>query len=149
MALQSVSRQVSESIGLTFVRLALGVVFVVSGIGKVLNVGPKPLAIADFAGLLGQLGLPAPTLVAWGVGLLELGGGILLLVGLGTRLVSLALAIDMAVATVLVHLPNGFDEYEYTLVLTACAVALVLGGPGVLSADRWIDVRSLLGSSNS
>jgi putative oxidoreductase len=64
MVLQSLSRQVSESIGLTFVRLALGVVFVVSGVGKVLGVGPKPLAIADFAGLLAQLGLPAPTLLA-------------------------------------------------------------------------------------
>jgi putative oxidoreductase len=148
MVLQSLSRQVSESIGLTFVRLALGVVFVVSGVGKVLAIGPKPLAIADFAGLLGQLGLPTPTLLAWGVGLLELGGGVLLLIGLGTRLVSLALAIDMAVATVLVHLPNGFDEYEYTLVLTACAVALVLGGPGVFSADRFVDRRALFSTSS-
>ena len=64
MVLQSLSRQVSESIGLTFVHLALGVVFVVSGVGKVLGVSPKPLAIADFAGLLAQLGLPAPTLLA-------------------------------------------------------------------------------------
>jgi putative oxidoreductase len=63
-------------------------------------------------------------------------------------LVSLALAIDMAVATVLVHLPNGFDEYEYTLVLTACAVALVLGGPGILSADRFVDRRASLGRSS-
>ena len=149
MVFQSLTRQLSESIGLVFVRLALGIVFVISGIGKLLGVGPKPLPISDFAGLLGQLGLPAPTLLALFVALLELVGGVLLIVGLGTRLVGLALAIDMAVATVLVHLPNGFDEYEYTLVLTLCAVALVLGGPGVLSADRWIDVRSVLSSSDN
>ncbi len=148
MVFQSLSRQLGESIGLTFVRLALGIVFVVSGIGKLLSIGPKPLPIADFAELLAQLGLPLPGVLAWLVAILELVGGVLLIVGLGTRIVGLALAINMAVATALVHYPNGFDEYEYTLVLTLCAVALVLGGPGVLSADRWIDVRSMLSSSD-
>lgn len=142
MVFQSLSRQLSESIGLTLVRLVLGVVFVISGVGKVLGVGPKTLPIADFAGLLAGFGLPVPTLLAWFVGLVELAGGVLLVVGLGTRLVGLVLAINMAVATALVHLPNGFDDYEYTLVLAVCAVALTLGGPGVLSVDRWIDVRS-------
>lgn len=149
MVFQSLTRQLSESLGLTFVRLALGIVFVVSGIGKLLGIGPKALPIADFAGLLGQLGLPVPTVLALLVAIVELVGGVLLIVGLGTRLVGLALAINMAVATVLVHLPNGFDDYEYTLVLTFCAVALVLGGPGVLSVDRWVDVRSLLSSSDN
>lgn len=149
MVFQSLTRQLSESLGLTLVRLALGIVFVISGVGKLFGIGPKPLPIADFAGLLGQLRLPAPTLLALFVAGVELVGGALLIVGLGTRIVGLALAIDMAVATVLVHLPDGFDEYEYTLVLTICAVALVLGGPGVLSVDRWIDLRSLLSSSDN
>jgi putative oxidoreductase len=148
MVFQSWTRQLSESGGLALVRLVLGVVFVVSGVGKVLAIGPKALPVSDLAGLLGGLGLPAPLVLAWVVGIVELVGGVLLIVGLGTRLVGIALAIDMAVATALVHALNGFDEYEYTLVLTVCAVALVLGGPGVLSADRWVNRRALLGSGD-
>ena len=65
---------------------------------------------------------------------------ILLLIGLLTRTVAALLAVDIAVATVLVHLPNGFvvldGGYEYTLVLTLSALGLALSGPGVVSLKR-------------
>jgi putative oxidoreductase len=140
MATQSGRRWTSESVGLAFSRLALGIIFVVSGIGKVFAAGPKASGIEAFAGMLAQLGIPLPTLAAWGVGLLELVGGVFLLIGLLTRIVAALLAVDMAVATVLVHLPNGFvvtnGGYEYTLVLTLSAVGLALSGPGVISVKR-------------
>lgn len=123
-------------------RLALGIVFVVSGTGKVLGTGPKASGIAGFSEMLAGLGLPVPTLFAWGVGLVELVGGILLLAGLFTRYVAGLLAVVMAVATVLVHLPEGFvagdGGIEYTLVLTLVSLALVLSGPGACSLERYL-----------
>lgn len=134
------TERTDEALGLAFVRLGLGVIFTVSGIGKVFAAGPKAFGIGGFAETLTQLGVPFPTLAAWGVGLLELVGGVLLLVGLLTRLVAALLAVDMTVATVLVHYPNGFvvsdGGYEYTLVLALAALGLAIGGAGAFSLDR-------------
>lgn len=140
MATQSGGQWSRESVGLAFSRLGLGIIFVVSGMGKVFAIGPKATGIDAFAGTLTQLGVPLPTVAAWGVGVLELVGGILLLIGLFSRLVAALLAVDMAVATLLVHLPNGFvvsdGGYEYTLVLTLSALGLALSGPGVISLKQ-------------
>ncbi len=136
----------SDNPGLVLVRVALGLVFTVSGVGKVLGVGPKAMGIQGFAGFLGGLGIPMPTLVAWAVGLLELVGGVLLLVGLLTRVVGTLMAINMAAALVLVHLPSGFvasnGGYEYVLVLALCSLGVAVGGPGALSADSALDWRT-------
>ncbi|WP_276249114.1 DoxX family protein [Haladaptatus sp. YSMS36] len=125
---------------LVFVRLALGIPMLIAGVGKVFALGPKPMGISGFAGFLASLGVPLPTIAAWGVGLIELVGGILLLVGLAVRIVSVVIAIDMLVATVLYHLPNGYpaagNGIELTLALTLIAVALALSGPGALSIER-------------
>src|SRR2546423_1859993 len=56
----------------------------------------------------GKLGVPAPMVSGPFVAGLELFGGLLLVVGLLTRPVALLLAIEMVVAVLLVHLPNGF-----------------------------------------
>ena len=150
MAAQSETQRSSESFGLAFVRLALGIVFTVSGVGKVFAAGPKATGIDAFAGMLTQLGIPFPTVAAWGVGLLELVGGVLLLVGLFTRVVSALLAVDMAVATALAHFPSGFvvanGGYEYTLVLALSAVGLAIGGAGAASIDRALGGLNPLGS---
>ncbi|RBI60789.1 DoxX family protein [halophilic archaeon] len=140
-----------------FLRLAVGIVFVVAGAGKVFGLGPKSTGgIAGFAGFLAQLGVPAPELFAWIVGLVELVGGILLLVGLLTRYVAVLIAIDMAVATWLVHLPNGFavvnngpTGYEYTMTLALIAISLVFSGPGALSLEHALFGRELLPKSRT
>lgn len=123
-------------------RLALGIIFVVSGFGKVLGIGPKASGIAGFTDTLAGLGLPFPTLFAWIVGLVELVGGALLLAGLFTRYIAGILAVIMAVATVFVHLPQGFvvgdGGIEYTLVLTLVSLSLVLSGPGACSLERYL-----------
>ncbi len=123
-------------------RLALGIVFVVAGAGKVLEIGPKASGIAGFTDTLTGLGVPLPSLFAWSVGLLELVGGLLLLLGLLTRYTAAILAVIMAVATVLVHLPEGFvageGGIEYTLVLTLTSLSLALSGPGAASLERHL-----------
>lgn len=141
---QTVSRQQSSETaaqwGLALVRLALGIPMLIGGIGKIFGVGPKPLGISGFTGFLASLGVPFPTIAAWGVGLVELVGGILLLVGLAVRLASAVIAIDMLVATVLYHLPNGYpaasNGIELTLTLTLIAVALLLSGPGAFALEH-------------
>lgn len=132
----------STSWGLLLLRFALGVVFVVSGVGKTFQVGPDAITIATFAGLISDLGMPAPTVLAWFVSLLELVGGALLLVGFLTRYVAGLLAVDMVVATFLYHFPNGFavgnGGYEYTFVLLCASAALVLTGPGRYSVSYGV-----------
>ncbi|QLG28207.1 DoxX family protein [Halorarum halophilum] len=132
----------STSIGLLLLRVALGVVFVVTGVGKVFQVGPDAVPVAALAGLISGLGFPAPTALAWFVSLLEMVGGALLLFGFLTRFVAGLLAVDMAVATFLYHLPNGFavadGGYEYTFVLLCATAALVFTGPGRYSLSYGV-----------
>ncbi|NLV01111.1 DoxX family protein [Haloferax volcanii] len=131
-----------------FIRLALGIPMVVSGFGKVLAVGPKSMGIPGFSGFLASLGVPLPTVAAWGVGLLELVGGLFLLVGLLVRVVGALVAVNMTVATVLAHLPNGYPAssggVELTLALALVAVAVVLSGPGSFSLERALFDGELL-----
>jgi putative oxidoreductase len=62
---------------------------------------------ANFGGLLSQLGVPALELMAYVVTFVELVGGVLLIVGLLSRLSALLLTIDLVVAIVLVKLNVG------------------------------------------
>lgn len=130
------------------IRIALGIVFLISGVGKALGVGPKANPIPRFAGFLGELGVPAPGASAWLVALTELLGGVFLLLGVLTRLSAIALAITMLVAVVLVHLPNGFASsnggYEYAMVLMLACISLVLSGPGRLSVGQSVMGGELL-----
>jgi putative oxidoreductase len=123
-------------------RLAVGIVLLISGIGKLFTVGPKASGIGEFAGLLASLGVPGPTIVAWLVALGETGGGVLLLLGVLTRYAATVAAATMFAAMTLVHLPNGFANgnggIEYTLVLFLVAIAIVLSGPGALSIERQL-----------
>jgi putative oxidoreductase len=121
----------------------------VHGLGK-LDVGPlaNGSGVAGVVGFFASLGIPAPTLFAWVVTLVEVGGGLLVVLGLLTRYAAALVAVDMAVATVLVHLPNGFGVsnggYEFTLLLALTAVSVVLSGPGRLSLETVLFGRELL-----
>ncbi|WP_248904671.1 DoxX family protein [Halocatena marina] len=123
-----------------FTRLALGIVMIVHGAGKLFGAGPSAMPISDFAGAIAGIGFPAASVLAWLAALIEFGGGILVLVGLFTRYAALGIALNMLIATAFVHLPNGFSNsgggYEYTLVLLLLALALVVSGSGKLSVTQ-------------
>ncbi len=134
-------------------RAALGSVFVISGLGK-FGVGPKSVGgIGNFAGFLASLGVPLPEVFAWIVGLVELFGGLLLLVGLFTRYAAAFIAVDMFVAMMLVHIPNGFavgnNGIEYVLTLMLVSVAVVFSGPGRLALEYALFGRELLPGARS
>jgi len=119
---------------LVFVRLSIGLVFFVHGIGKLFNVGPTAVGISGTATYFANLGIPEALFFAWIVALVETFGGLFIFVGLFTRYAALGIAIDMVVAILLVHLTNGFfvlnGGYEYPLVLLLGSIALLFSGGG-------------------
>jgi putative oxidoreductase len=127
--------------GITVLRVVLCLLFVIHGAQKLFVFG-----FLGVAGSFDKIGIPDPTLAAVVVTLVELLGGMLLIIGLVRRLAALLLALDMLVATLLVHLPNDFfinnGWFEYTLILFAANVSPVLAGLGGAALDRVLAARS-------
>ena len=89
-----------------------------------------------------RLDVPLPTLVGYAVVAIELIGGLCLLAGLLTRLWGLLVAVEMVAIVFVVKAdvgliaPRGVGVgFELDLVVAACAVALVILGPGRVSLD--------------
>lgn len=134
--LDGLYRAVSE-LAYPLVRFTAGVMLIPHGWGKILA-GGLPNTAASFA----KLGLEPAYVLATYIGLLELVGGMLLAVGLLTRLVAIQVIGFMAVATFYVHWGNGFlwikGGYEYPLFWGLVALAILFRGGGPLSVDRAI-----------
>jgi len=81
---------------LTIGRVLIAVIFVLSGIEKVMDLGATAAAI-------GGKGLPMPYVAAVATAFVELGGGLLIIAGWQTRIVSLVLALFCAVAAYFFH----------------------------------------------
>jgi putative oxidoreductase len=118
--------------GLVVLRLVAGGAFLDSGSRKLFQVG-----IFGVASLFGSMHLPLPLVSAALVTLVEVLGGIALLLGWFTRLTAALLAIDMLVAVLVVYFEPAFFKggVELPLTLLAICVALALSGPGAASLD--------------
>ena len=82
-----------------------------------------------------------PLTLALPVGLLEVIGGIALLVGFLTRIASILFIIEMIGSTIIAKLPKGFvGGYELDLLFIAISISLILTGPGRLSIE-WNILR--------
>ncbi|MGQ0605925.1 MAG: DoxX family protein [Candidatus Nitrosotenuis sp.] len=108
------------------IRLAVGVIFLVHGIGKTAN--------PDFEGFLANLGLPAE--MAPLVALAEIVPGILLVIGVLSRVSSSLLSIIMLGA--IFHVKKaanltGQGAYELDLILLAANLSIITMGPGRIS----------------
>ena len=127
--------------GITILRVMVGIVFLAHGGQKVFVYG-----FSGVQGAFGQMGIPMPTVMGPFVALLELVGGLLLVVGVGTRWVSILLAIEMAVAVLKVHLSHGFflpGGFEYALMMFAASCAVALEGPGAAALGRTLSKKSV------
>ena len=130
-------------------RLVVGFGFIAHGMAK-WSSGPE-----NFGKLLHQIGAPLPTATAWIVTLLEVFGGLAILVGTFAALVSIPLIVSTLVAMFTVQLRYGFSSvntigltesgpifgppgYEINLLYIAALLAIALAGPGALSVDRWL-----------
>lgn len=117
------------------IRIVAGITFIAHGLPKFEN-------IAGTQGFFGSIGLPPE--LALPVGLLEVIGGIFLLVGVATRISEALFIIDMIGAIVLVRLPDGFvDGYELESLLIAISVSLLITGPGRISVEWDILKREI------
>jgi putative oxidoreductase len=121
-------------LALLALRLAVGVIMISRGAQKVFGGMP------NFMGMLNKMGIPP--WMAYLAAAAEFGGGILLVAGLLTRLAALAVLIDMIVAILKVHLPNGLrgagpgkPGYEFPLACAAIVFALIFLGGGPISLD--------------
>lgn len=127
-------------IGILFIRIVVGVVFIAHGYQKLFMMGPGN--IADF---FSSIGIPLPAFFAWVVSLVEFFGGICVVLGILTRYVAVLLAVIMIVAIFAAKLQLGLiappgrgTGYELDLVLLGGALLLLLTGPGRLSLERAI-----------
>ena len=136
-------------------RLIVGYGFIAHGYAKLAR-GPE-----SFTNILSALGVFDPTLSAWAAILIEMFGGLAVLIGFFIPLASVPMIVVLLVAIFTVHLPNGFSSikllsvtagsayfgqpgYETDLLYLAALVALVLGGSGPLALDRYL-LRSRTG----
>lgn len=124
--------------GPLLVRLTLGLVFATTGWGKLHN-------LDNIEGFFASLHIPAPGFNAVFVSTIEFVGGILLIVGLGTRIASALLIGVMTVAILTAKLPelHGLTDLANTIEFTYLAmfVWLVVAGAGAASIDRLVMAR--------
>ncbi|HTR77719.1 MAG TPA: DoxX family protein [Gemmatimonadaceae bacterium] len=128
------------------IRLVVGAVFLSEGIQKFLF--PATLGVGRFA----QIGIPAPAVMAPFVGVVEIVGGVLVLVGLATRCAAIALMIDITVAILSTKVPmlaaKGFwataheARVDWSMLLGALFLLMVGAGPWSVDARLTRSRRS-------
>lgn len=122
----------ATSTGLLLVRLVVGAAFVMHGLPKIQN---------PFGWMNGMENAP-PGFLQAAAAVIEFGGGILLALGLLTRVTALLLAAQMVAALALVHIPHG-DPFvaqgkpsaELASVYLAVSLAVAALGAGAYSLD--------------
>lgn len=130
-------------------RLIVGVGFVEHGYAK-LSRGAD-----SFTAILHALGMPLPGLFAWVTIVVEIVGGLAVLIGAFIPIASIPMILVLLVAIFTVHLPNGFSSiklqsvdatgahfgqpgYETDLLYIAALLALALGDSGPFTLDRLL-----------
>jgi len=138
----SLPAQLSE-VALLVVRVIVGIVIGAHGWQKLTVIGP-----ANFGqSFLAQSGVPLPIFMGYVVTCTEVIGGILLIVGLLSRLAALLLTINLVIATLLVNIHVGLLSStdgvgaELPLALIAGFLAILSVGPGRLSLDYLLGVE--------
>lgn len=114
-------------------RIGVGLLFMFHGAQKLLG---------WFGGFMGEPGATAPLVSQMGLaGILELLGGGLIVIGLFVRPVAVVLVLEMIVAYVQVHAPQGTwpiqNQGELALLYALSFVYFAGNGAGRLSLDAW------------
>jgi putative oxidoreductase len=119
-----------QPLALLVLRLVLGVIMISHGYSKVFG------GLSHHAQFISSLGLPG--WLAYISAVTEFFGGLLVIAGLLTRCVSLAILIDLGVAIAKVHWKHGLlgeGGYQFPLALAAISFALVFFGGGPMAFD--------------
>ena len=121
----------------TLVRIVVGAMFLMHVSAKF-----KAGAAVVAANIFAKNGIEPALPLTYFIMALELIGGACLVVGLFTRFFAAALAIEMLVALLFVHLPKGYGVagggYEYVLLIGAVCFVIAIRGGGPYSIDRFL-----------
>ena len=118
-------------------RILLSLVFLVAGYRKL-------MAVAGSAGYLAKLGFPMPDVMVWVAIAIELGGGILLVLGWKTRWAAWLLALFTLIAAFAAHrfwevdpaqYANQMNHFLKNLAIIGGMMFVAAAGPGALSVD--------------
>ena len=119
-------------------RILIAPLFLVAGYNKL-------MAVAGTAGYFAKLGFPMPDVMVWVAIVIDIGGGLLLLIGWKTRWISWLLIAFVAIATFTAHRFWAVDAAQYANQLNAFLknIAVIGGllmfvahGPGSASVDK-------------
>jgi putative oxidoreductase len=142
----------AEGWALLPLRLLVGFGFAAHGYAKLAR-GPRA-----FSDVLAAIGIPAPVPTAWATSILELVGGISIMLGAAVVPLSVPFVIIMVTAMFGVHARYGFSSvrlksvsaagavfgpvgYEVNLLYVTALIVLAVAGSGPLSIDRWVENR--------
>jgi putative oxidoreductase len=139
-----------EQYAILLVRISLGLFFAISGANKLFVPSGAKLVYETLV----KAEVPFPHLTAYFVSGVEFVGGSVLAVGFLSSLASVALLIDMTVATLTVMVPampkglsplNWLDDFLYLpeVLYVLFFVWLLCSGPGKFSVDYWLAGRLL------
>ena len=139
----SASLRVLRDIALLIARVGLGGILILHGWIRWQGPGQGVQKQIDY---LTQFGTPYPEVAAWGAILLELVGGIFLVVGALTPFVALAVLVEQILIIAYTNWYRGPDlvnsdgtyagGYEYNLALALIALLLVVFGAGRIAVDQ-------------
>ena len=114
----------------------------VFGLSMAFAHGQRKVPPSDgFIGAVEGMGFPAPEFFAWAAGLSEYVGGILIALGLMTRVSGFFLLQTMLVAVFVMHIDDPFKKMEMGLLYATVSLMLVATGAGRFSLDRLISDR--------
>ncbi len=140
MSFLTKSSSFSKDLGLLVLRVGIGLVFLKHGWSKLIG-GPQMWeTLGAVMGLFGIKFYP----VFWGfsVAVIEFFGGLMLTLGLYTRIAAFFMALVMITATtLLISKINPFDSVSHPLSMFVVFVALTITGSGALSIDQLLRKR--------
>lgn len=132
-------------LALLLLRMVIGAVVIQHGLLKlgIVGKGGSPKGVA---GWFNSLGLRPGAFWAWTAIAAEVGGSLLMILGLGGPIGPAIMAGDLVVVTIVVHWPQGFWAgggkvgWEFPLPLAASSLAIALAGNGTWSLDRLLGI---------
>lgn len=122
--------------GPTIIRIFFGFFFMMHGAGKFwghIGIGTGP-GLEGWLGWMASMGVPG--WLASTVAVIELVGGLFLILGIAVRYVSILGSIVLVVAIFMTKLDKGFFSAELDLLYIGAFLSLLISGPGRFSLQN-------------
>ncbi|MFC5452607.1 DoxX family protein [Paenibacillus aestuarii] len=114
------------------IRIVIGISFILHGIPKLTN-------LAGTTQFFSKVGIPMAGIAAPVIGILEVIGGLALILGLFVEIFSILLTLDMIGAILAAKSGKGWvGGFELELLLGITALSLLFSGPGAFSVTKGL-----------